>query len=334
MDGRVKSDSGTPSPTNGMVLGKFMPPHVGHLYLIDFARNYVDSLTLVVETELDQPVPGELRFQWLCETFPTVNVVHLTDGNPQDPSEHPDFWNIWHDSLMRLLPCRPDFVFASEEYGTKLAEVLGGRFVPVDVSRSAVPVSGTAIREAPMQNWEYIPRFARPYFAKRICIFGPESTGKSTLTLNLARHFDTVAVPEYARTHLERQGGEIDADDIPLIARGQMASEDALVFNANRLLFCDTDLVLTTIWSEWLYQSCVDWIREEAENRHYDLYLVTDVDVPWVEDSVRYLPQERQSFLDRCVGELDRLGRPYQLLSGDWECRFNAAVKAVERVLG
>ena len=320
------------SPTHGMVLGKFMPPHLGHLYLIDFARHYADSLTVVVETEPDQPVPGELRYQWVRDMFPTVNVVHLTDSNPQDPSEHPEFWQIWRDSLMRILPQRPDFVFASEEYGTKLADVLGSRFVPVDVSRSVVPVSGTAIRDAPLEHWEYIPRFARPFFAKRVCVFGPESTGKSTLTQNLARHFDTVAVPEYARTHLERQGGEIDASDIPLIARGQVASEDALVFNANRVLFCDTDLVLTTIWSDGLFQTCDDWVRQEAESRQFDLYLLTDVDVPWVEDSVRYLPEERQSFLKRCIEELERLGRPYQLLSGGWERRFDTAVDAVRRL--
>lgn len=319
--------------THGLVLGKFMPPHLGHVYLIDFARHYADELTVVVETEPDQPVPGDLRFRWVREMFPEVNVVHLTDCNPQDPSEHPDFWNIWRQSLTSILPRPVDFVFASETYGTKLAEVLDARFVPVDTSRSSVPVSGTAIRESPLVHWDYIPRIARPYFARRVCIFGPESTGKSTLTADLARHFETVAVPEYARTHLEMQEGHISESDIPLIARGQMAAEDALAFNANRLLFCDTDLLLTTIWSDWLYQSCPDWIRTAAEHRTYDLYLVTDVDVPWVEDSVRYLPEERQSFLDRCLSELDRLDRPFRLISGSWEQRWQSAVAAVEDLL-
>jgi HTH-type transcriptional repressor of NAD biosynthesis genes len=322
-----------PIGTHGLVLGKFMPPHQGHVYLIDFARHYTDSLTVVVETEPDQPIPGDLRFKWVREMFPDVNVVHLTDCNPQDQSEHPDFWNIWHDSLMRIVPQRPDLVFASENYGNKLASTLGARFVPVDIERSCVPVSGTDIREAPMIHWEYIPRCVRPYFVRRVCIFGPESTGKTTLTRDLATHFNTVAVPEYARTHLEQQNGTISAEDIPLIARGQMAAEDSLAFNANRLLFCDTDLVLTTIWSNRLYDTCPDWICREASHRQYDLYLVTDVDVPWVEDSVRYLPDERQSFLNHCVEELDRLGRPFRLISGDWTERFESAVDAVNVIL-
>src|SRR5437868_2896099 len=136
----------TRSPTRGMVLGKFMPPHLGHAYLIDFARHYVDDLAVVVETEPGQPIPGELRFQWVREMYPQTRVLHLTDGNPQDPAEHPDFWPIWRDSLARILPWRPDFVFASETYGARLAEVMGARFVPVDMARATLPISGTAVR--------------------------------------------------------------------------------------------------------------------------------------------------------------------------------------------
>ncbi|MCA9040823.1 MAG: adenylyltransferase/cytidyltransferase family protein, partial [Planctomycetaceae bacterium] len=109
------------TPTRGMVLGKFMPPHLGHQYLFEFAREYVDELAIVVETERNQPIPGELRYSWVKEMFPTVNVLHLTDENPQDPSEYPDFWTIWRNSLLRLLPFTPDYVFASENYGWKLA---------------------------------------------------------------------------------------------------------------------------------------------------------------------------------------------------------------------
>lgn len=321
------------SRTRGMVLGKFMPPHTGHRYLFDFARHYVDDLTIVVETERDQPIPGHLRFQWVRDMCPNVRVVHLTDENPQDPSEHPEFWQIWHDSLRRILPFDPDYVFASEEYGWKLAEVLNAQFVPVDIDRSVMPVSGTAVRENPLENWEYIPRVARPYFVRRVCVFGPESTGKSTLAQNLAEHYGTCHVPEYARTHLELRGGELREADMEHIARGQMASEDAIAFTANRLLICDTDLLTTTIWSDWLYGRCPDWISAEANRRRYDLYLVTDVDVPWVEDCVRYLPEERQSFLDRCISELKRDGRPFVRLSGSWQQRFDAAVAAVDDML-
>lgn len=319
--------------TRGFVLGKFMPPHLGHVFLFDFARHYVDELVIIVETQQGQPIPGELRFEWVREMFPTVTVLHLTDENPQDPSEHPDFWNIWQQSLANILPFKPDFVFASEQYGWKLAEVMGAQFVPVDFDRSAMPISGTEVRNAPLKNWQFLPRITRPYFVKRVCVFGPESTGKSTLARNLANHFDTVYVPEYARTHIESRDGKIELPDIPMIARGQISAEDALAFNANRLMFCDTDLITTTIWSDWLFHECPEWIRREADKRQYDLYLLTDVDVPWVEDQVRYLPEERTSFLKKCIHELSSRERRFVRVSGSWEQRWRTAVEAVQQLL-
>jgi NadR type nicotinamide-nucleotide adenylyltransferase len=317
----------------GMVLGKFMPPHLGHLYLADFARSFVDDLTVVVGSLAREPIPGALRHAWMSELLPDVRVVHLTDENPQDPSEHEDFWNIWKASLVRVLPSRPDYVFASEAYGAKLADVLGSTFVPVDISRSAIPVSATAIRQDPLRHWDYLPRCVRPYFAKRVCIFGPESTGKSTLTMRLADHFRATPVPEFARAWLESRPGPVVKSDIPVIARGQIALEDALARNANRMLICDTDVVSTTIWSEALFGECDLWIRDQADRRDYDLYLLMDVDVPWVADSVRYLPAERVSFFDRCEAELRRRGRRYEVIRGSWEDRFTRAVTVIERIL-
>jgi NadR type nicotinamide-nucleotide adenylyltransferase len=316
-----------------MLLGKFLPPHLGHVYLADFARHYVDELAIVVCSLAREPIPGELRFGWMREMFPACQVVHLTDELPQEPGEHPEFWNLWQTALRRVLPFAPDFVFASEDYGARLAEILRARFVPVDKARQIVPISGTAIRNDPMKNWRYLPRCVRPYYVRRICIIGPESTGKSTLAGDLAKHFDTVFVPEYARTHLEVQQGRIDPGDIPRIARGQIASEDSLAANANRLLFCDTDLLTTVIWSEMLFGNCPPEIVAEAGRRSYDLYLLTDVDVPFVADAVRYMPERRGEFLERCRRELDMRGRRYVLLSGTWGQRFAGAVRAVESVL-
>jgi HTH-type transcriptional repressor of NAD biosynthesis genes len=323
----------TPSAQTGMLLGKFLPPHFGHVYLSDFARHFVRELTIVVGTLEREPIPGRLRFEWMRELFPTVNVVHLDEELPQDPSEHPDFWQLWQTALQRVLPCRPEVVFASEPYGQKLAEVLGGRFIPVNPDRSIRPVSGTAVRADPFQHWDLIPPPVRAYYAKRICIFGPESTGKSTLTQNLATHFQTIAVPEYARTLLEWRQGQLNEQDLPDIARGQVASEDALAPHANRLLFSDTDALATCVWSEFLFGRVDPAITILAESRKPDLYLLCGVDVPWVPDIVRYLPEDRENFLHQCEQALHRLGRPYVKLSGGWEQRFATAVDAVNTLM-
>ena len=316
-----------------MILGKFLPPHAGHQYLVDFARHFVDRLTVLVCSIEREPIPGGLRYGWMRELFPDVRVVHVTDENPQEPSEHPQFWTIWRETIERAVIDPIDYVFASEEYGRRLAAELRATFIPVDLGRSVVPVSGTEIRTAPMEHWRFIPPCVRPYFVRRVCIFGPESTGKSTLARDLARHFQTVYVPEFARGWLDPRQGVCTPEDIPIIARGQRAAEEALARQANRVLFCDTDLLTTTIWSEVLFGDCPQWIRDEADRRQYDLYLLLDVDVPWVDDAQRYLSHQRQEFFERCRRALQCIQRPFVTISGSWHERFEQACRFVERML-
>ena len=103
--------------TTGMVLGKFLPPHLGHQYLIDFARHYVDDLTVVVGTLSSEPIPGELRFTWMQQMFAGtgVRLVHLDLELPQAPEEHPDFWELWTAALQPLVPQPLDFVFSRDD---------------------------------------------------------------------------------------------------------------------------------------------------------------------------------------------------------------------------
>ena len=322
--------------TSGLIIGKFLPPHRGHKYLIDFARNYVDRLTVLVCSTNAEPISGELRYQWMKQEFPDVNVIHVADENPQEPKGDGDrqFWQAWHDSIFRAVPAGADYLFASEQYGLKLAEVLGMKFLPVNIGRELVAASGTAVRKGPIQNWDCILPSARPYFAKRVCIFGPESTGKSTLARQLAGHFRTVYASEYARELLSLKGGKCDYEDIETIARGQIASEDALALQANRVMFCDTDLLATKIWSELLFGKCPGWIKESAEQRTYDLYLVCSPNVPFVSDSQRYGGDRRQLSLERCVRELESRGRKYVLIdSPAWADRLEQAVQAVEEII-
>ncbi|MBC8101400.1 MAG: adenylyltransferase/cytidyltransferase family protein, partial [Cytophagales bacterium] len=143
-----------------MILGKFLPPHRGHQYLVDFARRYADRVTVHVCSIGSEPIPGALRFAWMREHWagcPDVTVVHCDDLNPQTPEECPDrFWEIWRESLLRRMDTPPDLVFASEPYGFKLAETLGATYVPVDHARDRIPISGTRLRADPLRHWEHL----------------------------------------------------------------------------------------------------------------------------------------------------------------------------------
>ena len=148
-------------PKDGFLLGKFMPPHAGHKYLVDFARNYCEHLTILVATLPSEPIPGELRYKWMKEMFPDCTVIWTDKELPQEPLDEndQDFWDIWQYEVYSAMNAShknrpgvpyaktyPDVIFASEEYGHKLAEVCYARFVPVDIERSVCPVSGTLIR--------------------------------------------------------------------------------------------------------------------------------------------------------------------------------------------
>ena len=138
---------------------------------------------------------------------------------------------------------------------------------------------------------------------------------------------------EYARGLLDPKGGRCDPEDIPRIARGQVASEDALARQAHRVLFCDTDVLTTTVWSDRLFGDCPAWIRELAATRRYDLTLLLDVDVPWVDDGQRFLEAERREFFERCREALERARRRHVVLRGSWAERFDAARAEVDRLI-
>ena len=326
-------DGAPPRVGTGLVLGKFLPPHRGHRLLVDFARASVTDVTVLVCSLAREEIPGALRHAWMAEEFPSCRVVHVTDENPQEPHEHPRFWEIWRETVRRHLPTGPDVVFTSEAYGDPLAQALGAEHVAVDPDRVLVPTSGTAVRADPMARFDDLLPAARPWFVRRVCVAGPESTGKTTLARALADRYRTAWVPEYGRAFLDRKGAPCAREDIPHIARGQVASEDAAARAANRVLVCDTDLLATVFWSETFFGDCPAWIRAEADRRRYDLTILTDIDVPFEADWQRHLPHAREAFLARCEGDLVARGRAYVKVSGPHERRLSQACAAIDGLL-
>jgi len=172
---------------------------------------------------------------------------------------------------------------------------------------------------------------------KRVVVTGSECTGKTTLAGDLARQFGTVCVAEYAREYLDRKvattGLPLDERDVEPIARGQIAAEDRGAATAKGLLVLDTDLVSTTVYARHYYGACPAWIDQAARDRRGDLYLLCDIDVPWVADSVRDRPHHREHIHALFVEALHTLGAPYVLIRGSWAARLTTAVAAVSEVL-
>ncbi len=167
----------------------------------------------------------------------------------------------------------------------------------------------------------------------RVVLTGSESTGKTTLAHRLAGHYGTVASREFVRAYAMARGNQLGFEDHGPIARGQMAAEDEAVARAHRVAFIDTDLVSTVVYCAHYYGRCPAWIVDAAVERAGDLYLLMNVDVPWVPDPARdrgdRRPEMHALFRDR----LQMLHLPYVEISGDWDQRFAAAVRAVEALL-
>ena len=325
----------------GLVLGKFLPLHSGHLHVVRTAAAFSGQLTVLVCTLPSDPIPGAIRAGWMREMAaqigPHLRVIHVEEEVPQSPDEHPRFWEIWTDLCWRHAG-RVDVVFTSEAYGDELARQLGARHHMVDLVRQAFPVSGTAVREDAFRAWDQIPPPVRAYYAARIAVVGPESSGKSTLAARLAAAYGTVWVPEYGRELTEGMGareGSTDwvnhfaLSDIETIARVQAAREDMAARFANRLLFCDTELLTTRVWSEIFFDECPEEVRAASEIREYDLYLLMAPDIPWVNDGSRVLPDRRAWHFGRLRTLLDELQRPYVIIEGSFPDRLARATAAI-----
>jgi NadR type nicotinamide-nucleotide adenylyltransferase len=317
--------------SRGFLLGKFMPPHLGHMMLCDFARGYCDELTVLVCSRPGDPIDGALRAAWMRELVPGARIVHLHREVPQEPSDHPEFWRIWREIVREVHPEPVDFVFTSEDYGGRLAEELAARHVPFDPQRTVAPVSGTRVRSNPYLYWDYLPAPVRAHYVKTVCLFGPESTGKSTLARKMAAYYHTIAAPEYGRTYCEVFGTYCRADDLRNIVKGQKALEFAAKRQANRLLILDTDRLMTALWADMLLgvrPPDLDAVEETA-----DLYLLAEIDIPWADDGTRYFPGEsaRQRFYRICREELEKRGLKFEIIAGEHDLRLKAAVAAVNR---
>ena len=314
----------------GFVLGKFCPLHRGHMLLIQRALDACNMVYIVVDNIMDDVIPVERRIQWVKKQYPTAVVLTQSHPLPQNPSETPFFWDVWREELLHLLPHSVDVVYASEQYGSRLAKELSAEFVMVDLDRSIVPVSATLIRKDIIGMWQYLAPVTQNDFRKVICVFGPESTGKSTLTKQLAEHYHVPYVEEYAKQVIESKNGDICYEDMEMIVREHFKTVENALQQNTPLLFVDTDAIISKLWSNELFGKESPLIEEYIAKQHIDYYLLLDVDLPWVNDIHRYRPKERETFFRKCEEQLVTRGKSYAVIRGKNEQRLKNAIACVD----
>jgi NadR type nicotinamide-nucleotide adenylyltransferase len=174
---------------------------------------------------------------------------------------------------------------------------------------------------------------------KKIVVIGPESTGKSTLCAELAAHFSTEWCPEYAREYLTTHGKQYVFEQLLTIAEKQLQQEDVYIQRASKkqkqLLFVDTDMYVMKVWSEYVFQKCHPFILEQIAEREYDLYLLCDVDLPWVSDELREYPDDgpRTELFYIYKDLLIHQHTPFVIINGDYKLRLERAIEAVNQLM-
>lgn len=166
----------------------------------------------------------------------------------------------------------------------------------------------------------------------KIAITGPESTGKSTLAEKLAHHYKTDFIPEYSRTYLENFEGKYTEDDVVEIAKGQHKLILEEEKKSSEILIADTEIIVCKIWIEYVFKHSNEIVEEILKQQDFDLYLLCDIDLPWVYDPLRENPniEERKELFEIYRNTLEQMNVPFEIVSGDEE-RFNNAINIIEK---
>lgn len=307
----------------GLVIGKFLPLHLGHMALIDFAARRCDQLIVSMSYTNSDPIDKHIRFSWLKETYESHSKIKLgliEDDFDDETLPWVERTNVWAEVVKKHYP-PIDVIFSSEVYGEPFARNLKALHVSFDPARRNLPVSASAIREAPFKFWNFIPSVVRPYFVKKVCLYGPESTGKSVMSKILAEKFNTVFVPEVARELIT--DNQFNVDDIVRIGYAQHQRIMDKIAEANKILFCDTDLITTQIYSQYYLNNVPPILLELERKVKYDHYFLFHADVPWVADGLRDLGERRDEMLALFKNALDERKIIYTSVKGSWAEREN-----------
>ena len=317
----------------GMYGGCFDLLHLGHINNIVQASAQCEVLHIILcHNPVRDRIDYRVRYRWLRETcghLPNIKIHCIEDV---DTSKEQCNWEDGAEKIRAVIGTEIDVVFCGSDYiGTEIFENLYPNSAIRYFSRYAVPVSSTEIFDSPMKYWDYIPKVARYFFAKKVLVIGGESTGKSVLCQNLALAYNTNFVEEYGRYTCERAGGEdfMTAEDLYENLIMQKAEIYKAQMTANKLLFVDTDALTTAFYAELLNEGevCENLATLINTISNWDLVLFLEPTVPFVQDGTRSdrIAEERKQCSDMLKSYYERAGVPFEIISGDYLTRYQQA---------
>jgi len=358
----------TPAFEHALVIGKFLPPHLGHDYLIRTALRHSRRVTVAVLASSREGIPMQARVRWLRDSLgapPHLRVSAELDDLPND-YEDAALWALHVDIIRRAIAradlehkqasLAVDAVFSSERYGDELARHLAAAHVCLDSARALYPVSASAIRADLASHWHLLPSGVRSGLCARIVLLGAESTGTTTLGRDLQLALRgrggswaaTHVVPEYGREYsaslvaiarargVAAQPGELDWQeaDFVEIAREQTRREELGARSGGPVLLCDTDAFATRVWHERYRGQPSAAVGELAATLPARaLYILTDpAGVPFEDDGLRDGEAHRSWMHDRFRELLAAQRAPWMVVRGSPQERCAESLRAIDSV--
>ena len=318
----------------GLTLGKYAPLHKGHQLVIETALTEVERMIVVIyDCPTTTNIPLPVRANWLRALYPQVEIVEAWDG-PLEVGDTPAIRHMHEQYIRKMLSISEvTHFYSSEFYGEHMSRALGATDRRIDPLRSRIPISGTLVRENPFAQRAWLDPLVYRDLVSNIVLLGAPSTGKTTLAERLAHEFATVWMPEYGREYWEQHQSErrLTPAQLVEIAEGHLLREDALLAQANRYLFTDTNAITTYMFAQSYHGSAAPRLHAlaQAAQSRYDVVFICDSDIPYDDTWDRSGDADRQIFQKQMLADLHIRKLPYHLLRGSVAER----VASVQRVL-
>lgn len=328
----------------GMYGGSFHPLHLGHVDCIIQAANMCRKLFIVLSIGHNRnEIDYRIRYRWLYQLtkhIGNVRIITQEDDASTKQDYTADRWQTDAEKVKRQIGEKIDVVFCGSDYDSN-------SFWNICYPESELyvfkrnEISSTEIRNHPYAHWDWLPDIVRPYYVKKVLLIGGESTGKSTLTINLAYHFNTNYIDEAGRDISERSGTDtlMLSEDFTEILLQHKLNEIEAVKHSNQVLFVDTDALVTQFYMSFLgdlnmkknaaLSDAIDALNS------YDLILFLEPDVAFVQDGDRspIIENDREKYSRQIKALLDAHKRTYKCICGSYQSRYEQAVDAVNQLL-